>query len=208
MEIERHGRWSDTAKVAAWAIVLGPATVVLHELGHLAVAAASGLPAQLHPVSVSGGWEQGEANGGLAALQSAAGPAVSVAIALLGALLYARDTRRLWALAAALAAVGRMLVTTLYLGVRLQLAVTGQAYEGSPNFDEHNVATGLGMPPPLIALCATAFLFGIVYWLLRVTPRGRRILFSLALVGGLAVGLALWTMVAPEVLLSLPGSAG
>lgn len=193
--------------MAAWGALMGPLTIILHETGHFLVALSSGLAAELHPMSVSGGAEPGAGSAFLVGLQSAAGPLATIAMSLAGARLYASDPSRLWALAAAVAAVSRLFVTTAYLAVRIGLAAAGRTYGGNPNFDEANVAVAIGLPVPLLALVGTSFLFGLLYWLLRHIPKGRRLPFGLALVAGISLGIGAWAGLAPAVLLAVPGSA-
>ncbi len=140
--------WGETGRVFLFALVLTPITILIHELGHFAVPMLFDLPAQLHPTTVSGGAEPGSgAPSWMVAAQAGGGPLVTVLIALAGGFLFGRDHRRLWALAAAVAAASRILVTTGYLAVRLLLVVLGAKYGGTPNFDEHNIAAALGFPP-------------------------------------------------------------
>jgi hypothetical protein len=207
MSGDSAGRWSQAAKLAGWALLMAPLTILLHELGHFAVAAGTGWPAQLRPMSVSGGAEGGQLGPGLVALQAGAGLIVTVIVTLVAGLLYRGDRDRLWALAIAIAAVSRMFVTTSYLTVRAVLWVTGQPFGGKPNFDEHNVAVALGLPPVLLALVTTIFLFAVVYWLMRAVPRGRRLLFAIALVAGTALGTMAWGSLMPPVLLSVGSGA-
>jgi hypothetical protein len=188
-----------------WAVLLTPLTILVHELGHLAVAYLTGLPAELHPTAVSGGADYRNTSHPMMGLQAGAGPLVTIVMGLIAARLFARDRSRLWALAFAVAAVSRMVVTTGYLGVRLFKFVLGQPFTNNPNFDEHHVGTAAGIPPILVSAVASAFLFALLYWLLRRVPRGRRILFIIAVTVGIVAGSALWSLLMPPVLLSVPG---
>jgi len=48
-------RWSVAVKLALMAALFTPVTIMIHEFGHLMIPLVFGLPAELHPVSVSGG---------------------------------------------------------------------------------------------------------------------------------------------------------
>jgi cytochrome bd-type quinol oxidase subunit 2 len=200
---DTNGRWADAAKLAGWTALLTPLTILVHELGHFSIGLTTGLPLELHPTSVSGGAEAGAAADWLVALQAGAGPLMTLAMSLLFAALYSRDRSRLWALAAAVAAASRLLVTTAFLGLRLFLLLLGRPYRATPNFDEHNAARALGLPPLLMAIAATAFLVALYVWLLRRMPQGRRFPFVIALIAGVVVGGAAWTSLPPPVLVSV-----
>src|SRR3982750_2967167 len=122
--------WGDVGKLALLAFVFTPVTIQLHEFGHLIVPLLAGLPAELHPGSISGGAELGAQPAWLVALQAGGGPLVTVLMGVTGATLYARDRNRLWALAFAAAAINRLLVATAWLGIRLFLLVIGKPYRG------------------------------------------------------------------------------
>lgn len=199
----KNGRWGDAARLAAWTALMIPLTILVHELGHFSVGLTTGLPLELHPTSVSGGAEPGAAADWLVAPQAGGGPLMTVAMSLVFAALYRRDPRRLWALAAAVAAASRLLVTTAYLGLRLFLLVLGRPYRATPNFDEHNVARALGLPPVLMAAAATLFLIALYVWLLRQVPRDRRFPFVAASIAGVALGAVAWTALPPPLLLSV-----
>ena len=205
MSTTAGGRWSQAGRLALLALVLTPLTILIHELGHFAVAWASGLPAALHPTSVSGGAAPGSAQPGwMIALQAGGGPLVTIAMSLAGALLYRRDPSRLWALAFSIAAASRFGVTTAYLGVRGLLGVLGRPFGGRPNFDEHNVSAALGVPTEPLAIMASLYLAGLLYWLLKRAGRGRRIVFVLAVAAAIVIGNIVWVTFPPPVLATLP----
>ncbi|HEY5721854.1 MAG TPA: hypothetical protein VIT45_05985 [Allosphingosinicella sp.] len=194
----------DAAVLGLLAFAFTPVTILLHELGHLAIAFASGLPAELHPASVSGGAHVGSGQpSALIALQAAGGPLVTVAMSLAAGLLYVRNPGRRWALAFAVAAASRLFVAAAWLVLRLVLLVLGRPYGGTPNFDEHNAARALGWPPEIAAMAATLFAVGLVAWLARHLTRGRRIAALAAMAAGIVAANVLWPMVAPGVLLRL-----
>lgn len=205
MRTEHPGHWADAARLAAFALLLTPVTIFIHELGHLSVPLALGLSAELHPTTVVGGAELGESPGWMVAAQSGAGPVVTIVTALAAAFLFARRGHPLWALAAAAAAAHRFVVTTGYLLVRLFLLLIDRPYGGTPNFDEHNVADALGWPPAVLAAAGTAFMIGLLVWLMRRVPKGRRLPYFLALTTGIVAGNLLWVAVAPVPLFTING---
>lgn len=200
----RRERWTSAGKLFLLALLFTAITTLLHELGHFAVPLAFDLPAELRPTSVSGGAEPDSgAPGWMIGAQAAGGPLVTIVMGLIGGALFARDPRRLWALAFAAAAVSRLFVTTGYLGIRLLFAIQGRQFGGTPNFDEHHIATALGVSPLIVSVVATAFLVAVLVWLFRNVGRGSRILFFVALVAGILIGSVAWAALAPPVLASI-----
>ncbi|HEX8240299.1 MAG TPA: hypothetical protein VF574_11220 [Allosphingosinicella sp.] len=197
-----NGRWAGSAKLALICLALTPVTIVIHELGHFTVALLSGLPAELHATSVSGGASPGSgAPASLVAMQAGAGPMLTILMSLAGALLYRRG-RSLWALAFAFAAASRLIVPTAYLAIRLLFIVLGRPFGGRPVFDEYLLARALGILPELAALAATLFLATFLGWLLRRPEPGRRLLYLLALTAAAFAGNLLWPALAPGTLAS------
>ncbi len=199
MLFERNGRWREAAKLALLSFLITPLTILIHELGHFAVPVCFDLPAKLHPTRVSGGAVLGEAPSWMAALQAGGGPLATFAMGLAAAYLYDRR-RRLWALAFAVAAVSRFVVTTAYLGLRLVLFALGRPFPGNPNFDEHNFARAVGIGTELAALGATLFLACLLVWLMRRVEHGRRMLFMLAMAIPIVIANIAWARFAPPVL--------
>jgi uncharacterized membrane protein YfcA len=199
------GDWIRSAKLALLSFLILPLTVLIHELGHFSIAVLSGLPAQLHASSVSGGAELGRAPAWMVACQVGAGPLATLLMSIGGAILYGRDPARHWALALALSAASRFLMPTAYLGARFLFLIEGRNYTGRPVFDEHDFAVAVGLPAPIVAAAATSFLFGLTYWLLRRTDRKRRLPFALALIVGIGAGSLFWPAIAPPLLASYPG---
>jgi hypothetical protein len=198
--LKNGGAWNDAAKLALLTLFATPLTILVHELGHFLVPLLSGLPAQLQPTTVSGGALLGRAPSWLVALQAGGGPLVTLIMGVVGALLFSRDPRRLWALAFAFAAVSRFIVTAAWLGLRLILALLGQPYQGQPNFDEYILAGALGLPALVTSLTATFILGVMLYWLLGAAPSGRRLLYLVAMTVAAVVGNILWPLLAPAVL--------
>jgi hypothetical protein len=198
---ESRERWRNSGKLFLLSLLFTPVTILIHELGHFAVPLIFDLPAQLRPTTVSGGAGLGSGHPPwMVAAQAGGGPLLTVAMGLSGGWLFMRERRRLWALAFAVAAVSRLLVTTGYLGVRLFFAVQGRAFPGAPNFDEHNVAMALEFPPVAAAGVATAFLALVLYWLFRRVEWGSRLPFAAALTLAIGIGNVAWPAFAPSVL--------
>lgn len=197
--------WLESAKLAALSFLLLPLAVFLHELGHFSIAILSGLPAQLHATSVSGGAELNAAPDWLVACQTAAGPLASLMMSIGGTILYSRDADRRWALALALGAASRFLMPAAYLGARLLFLVQGRVYAAQPVFDEHDFAAAVGLPPPVVTAAATLVLLGVIYWSFRQTERGRRIPYAVALLLGISAAYISLVAIAPPILASYPG---
>jgi hypothetical protein len=198
---ERRRSFRDAGKLFLFSLLLTPVTILIHELGHFAVPLLFDLPAQLHPTTVSGGARPGSGNPGwMVAAQAGGGPLLTVTMGLIGYWLFVRDGRRLWALAFAAAAVSRLLVTTGYLAVRLLFAIQGRMFNGTPNFDEYNVAEALGFSPVVASLVATGFLAFLLFRLFRRVERGSRLLFAAALTLAIGIGNFAWPALAPSVL--------
>jgi hypothetical protein len=196
--------WAEAGRLFLLALILTPVTIVIHEFGHLAIPAFFDLPAQLHATSVSGGAAPGSGNPSwMVAAQAGAGPLLTVLTALAGSYMFSRDRRKLWALAAAVAAVSRMLVTTGYLAIRLVLAVLGVKFGGTPNFDEHHVAVALGFSSVITSMAATGFLALILFWTFRCVERSSRIGFALTLTAAIGLGNVAWPALAPPALASI-----
>ena len=197
-------RWSDAGKLALLCLVLTPVTIVIHELGHFLPAIFSGLPATLYPTRVSGGAALGStAPSWMIALQAGGGPLLTLAMSLWGAVLYKRR-KRLWALALALAAASRFLVTSVYLMMRLVMLALGRPFGGKPVFDEYNLGRALGITPEYVAIAATVFLLGFLWWLLRRIDRRRRLVYLLAAAAAIVAGNWLWATYGPPVLATVP----
>jgi hypothetical protein len=202
---ESSNRWMAAATLALLSFIFMPVTVIVHELAHFTMALAFRLPAAMHPGSTSGGAELGNAPGWMVALQTGAGIAISLLIGLAGSAAYARDPRRLWALALAAGALSRFVMDVGYVGARMLFLIEGRPYTSQPVFDEYEFAASLGLPPLLVTSVAMLCLFGLVWWLVRRTERRSRLLFAIAAIAGVAAGANLWFALAPPVLLASGG---
>ncbi len=198
---ESRERWRDAGKLFLLSLLFTPVTILIHELGHFAIPLIFDLPAQLRPTTVSGGAGLGSGHPAwMVAAQAGGGPSLTVAMGLAGGWLFIRDRRRLWALAFAVAAVSRLVVTTGYLAVRLFFAVQGRTFPGAPNFDEHNIARALEFSPVTASIVATGFMVLVLFWLFRRVERGSRLPFAAALALAIGIGNVAWPALAPSVL--------
>jgi hypothetical protein len=198
---EGRERWRHSGKLFLLALLFTPVTILIHELGHFAIPTIFDLPAQLRPTAVSGGAGLGSGHPPwMVAAQAGGGPFLTVAMGLAGGWVFFRDRHRLWALAFAVAAVSRLLVTTGYLAVRLLFAVQGRTFSGAPNFDEHNIARALEFSPVTASIAATCFLALLLFWLFRRVERGSRLPFAAALTLAIGIGNVAWPAFAPSVL--------
>lgn len=185
--------------LALFAFLLTPLAILLHELGHFVVPLALGLPAQLHPTHVSGGAEGGPGlPAWIMALQAGGGLLVTLVLCAVGTRLYLRDRSRLWALALAVAAASRLIVSAGYLAIRLFLLVIGRPYGGHPNFDEHVFARAAGVSPDLAAVAATLVLGSVLHLSLRDVGWARRFLYLAALVAAILLANLVWVALAPS----------
>lgn len=184
--------WARAAKLTAWAAVLAPLGVLLHELGHWVAAQALGYSgAALLTASVSGGAKLGEAPGWMVAVEALGGPAVTVVLIMIALQALRRSQPPLWAIALGATAPLRFLVVGVHLVVKIGMLAMGQQL-GTPNFDEYNAAAGLGWPPEPLYAAVLALLIYAWVKVVRHALRGWRWIGLLALVAGSAVGLALW----------------
>ncbi len=186
-------------KVALWALILAPASMLLHELAHLAAGLAMGYPVQLNLASVSGGPSLGLSPNMDVALQASAGPAITLMVLLVALVFLKRRPSADWAFALAIVAPARSMVGLVFLYYGLQARLAGQVFRGQPNFDEFNAATALGVAPTAVVAVQTAMI-AIAYYYAISRRRQKLLDVGLALVGGIA-GMALWmTLIGPALL--------
>ena len=181
---------TDAVRLFLWAALLAPAGVLLHELGHFVAARALGFEAaRISATSVLHGASIGPSPHWMVALQSGAGPAVTLVLLAIAAWRLRRGPAN-WAVALAATAPLRFAVDIVYLYFRLMAAL-----QGSPpmnlDFDEYELARALELPPEPIALLAALVLVCTAIWIWREIGRGRRLLL-LPLACGAFVGLWLW----------------
>lgn len=178
---------------ATWSLILAPATIVLHEIGHLIVARAVGFPnPTLHFDSVDPGTAAGlpVAASGLAAL---AGPVASAALAL-GACtwIFWRDATP-WAAAVAVTAASRFVVGVPYTIVNVGVRLIGLRL-APPEFDENKAGAALAWSGDAI-LAGTSLVLAIVVWSVgRRLRHGNRVAAWAGLLIGTTLGWAIWML--------------
>ena len=192
---------SDDLKTLGWAALMAPLCVVLHELGHYAIAVADGIPVSFNPASVTGLPGSESMTPSVPGLGAAMGPIVTLVLTF-GAVLLLR--RRIGPpkplLAVALTAPARMIVLYAFLGFTLVRAISGKP-PSRPNFDEYNALVQLGVPPVPV-LVVIAVLLPLAWGLaIRTVPEGKRLRATVLMVLGAAIGLALWMKVVGPALL-------
>lgn len=194
--------------------VSGPVGILLHELGHFAVAAFYGFPeAKLSFASVSyhdserfwqtlsdGERPAAEAIYPLqnAGLLAAAGPAVT-ALLIVSSVLLLSTRKPTDAVAAFLAGFALMAGVRSFTGVYYVLYVRPNYPNARPNFDEINIARAFDIPVDWIAWSSSALV--VLAWIVvipRLTPD--RWLKIPAVVVGTILGIFLWAQIGPFVL--------
>lgn len=194
-------RWSYAAGLGLWAMLLAPLAIFFHELGHFLVGSALGVEGLiLRPTSVGTPPGGAEAEAWIVGAQAAAGPIVTIALALIAALFLRRQDDNRWAIALAAAAPLRLFIAPVYLGLQLMVAF-GWITGGRPNFDEYNVARALAIP--LIPILVVESLLLVVMFALawRAIPRGRRMAGLILFAAGSTAGIMLWSGVIGPLLL-------
>lgn len=195
-----HG-WRSGMRWAAAAALAAPVTVLLHEIGHFLAGLAMGFPdLVLHYGSVSDTAAESGMPQWQLGIQSAAGPIVTILLALVCCVYVARRGPDRWAIATGIVAPIRFLIGVVYIGYALLVWWRGGRMEGS-NFDEHNVAVASGLPLMLILAMEIVFLLSVWVYLFRAI-RGVDWRVALASIGvGAVAGLLMWiTVLGPLVL--------
>lgn len=190
--------WGRLARLAGWAAVMTPLSVLLHEIGHYATARAYGYPARLDATSVAANLDRAPA--WMDASQAAAGPLVTLIVTIVAARLYVRRPSREWALSLAMAAPHRYFVVTGFLAIYSFIALIGRPFRGNPNFDEHHAATSLGLRIVPVAALISLLLIAYWIWLVRRIPRGRRFSSVAAIALGAVAGMTAWVILMPPLL--------
>jgi hypothetical protein len=169
----------------AAAAVAAPAAIIFHELGHLFVGRALGVPeVVLHFASVSDSAVEGEVTLFRQGLQDAAGPLVTLLIVLGCCVWIAQAGPSPLPVAGAFAAGIRSVVIGLaYLLTR----ILNPGAEG--NFDELNAAQNLGLPVEVIVAANVLLLLAAWVFVIRRIPTARRVRTLLAIGFGTVAGL-------------------
>ena len=182
---------SRTARWGVWCLLFVPATIVAHELGHLAAAAALGFPdVALHFSSISHGDVAGKPpwTSGVVGL---AGPVVTVIITLFACAWIALRGGARWTFALAASAASRFIVGVPYTIVSIALLLWNRRLV-PPEFDEHKAASALGWSGDVVLGCTALVLIATLVWIGYRLPRGERMAAWPGLLAGTALGWALW----------------
>lgn len=191
----------DHLRLAGWTVLIGPTTVLAHEVAHWIVGLALGYDVTLGAASVTGGPRLGISPGHHVALQAGAGPTVSAALTLFAIMRLQRTRTAGWALALAALAPLRFLVALAALVTDMVVAVVGGT-RGWPNFDEANLAAALGLPGPPLFIAVTALLFWAWHRVWTHLP-GRRWPSLAVLITAAAFGLILWLLFLGPIVVAL-----
>lgn len=184
---------------AAWPLVVSPAMILLHELGHLLAGFVLGFPdPTLHFSSVSHGdisrrpdWQFG--------IFGLAGPVVSAVFVVSGIGLSLRYPRMRLGYALAVTAVSRFFVGVPYTVANLIVLASGRRLQ-PPAFDEYKAGEALGWSGNLTLGVTAAMVFAVFIWLIFALPKGERAAAWPGLVLGTAAGWALWFGLGPLLL--------
>lgn len=202
---------------AVWLLaagISGPVGIILHELGHFAVAAVSGFPdAKFSFASVSyrdserfwqtlAGGERMAADAiypiHRAGLLAAAGPAVT-ALLIISSVLILATRKPSDAVAAFLAGLALMAGVRSFTGVYYVLIVRPKYPDARPFFDEINIARAFDIPVDWIAWPSAGLV--VVAWIFvvpKLTPH--RWLKIPAVVVGPILGILVWATIGPFIL--------
>jgi hypothetical protein len=173
---------------------MAPATILLHELGHWAAAHVVGYPS---PVLHFSGVDPGPtadvplAASGLVALT---GPIVSAVLALVGCVGVRSQGRPVWAAALAVTAASRFAVGVPYTLVNLWVRTQGNRLT-PPAFDEYKAGTALGWSGDALLGATTLLCTLVVWWVGRHLRHGERTARWVGLLGGTALGWAMWMQI-------------
>lgn len=202
---------------AVWLVaagISGPVGILLHELGHFAVAVVSGFSdVKLSFASVSyhdserfwrilAGGERLAADAIFplerAGLLAAAGPAVTTLLIVFSVLILSRRTPS-DAVAAFLAGLAIMAGVRSFTGLYYIFFVRSKYPDARPNFDEINIARAFDIPVDWIVWPSAALVvFAWIVVVPRLTP-DRWVKFP-AVVLGPVLGIMLWAQIGPFLL--------
>jgi hypothetical protein len=183
-----------------WSAVLAPVTIVAHECAHLVVARLVGFATPtLHFSSVDPGPGAGlpPSAGGLVSL---AGPVASAIMAVVACVFLARRGARPWSAALAVTAASRFVVSVPYT-IGTVVATLFGLQLAPPVFDEYQAGTALQVSGNGLLALTTVLLLGVVWCVGRSLPRADRRVTWAALIGGTALGWAVWMLALGPVLL-------
>jgi len=149
---------------AACGALIAPATIVLHELGHLLAGLALGTPdIALHYGSVSDSAEESGFPAFRVGLQALAGPAVTLFLMAACMVALRKHPDHPLFFTALFAAPIRFAVGAAYLYFAASAALQGIP-PGQPNFDEFKAAEMLGFPVVPLLIAELALTFALWSW--------------------------------------------
>jgi hypothetical protein len=195
----------DMAAVSGCAAIFAPLSILAHEAGHYISGLSMGYPVAMEVASVSGGAVLGIDPNRDVALQAAAGPVVTLIIALFALAILRQQPLRRWAFAMAIVVPTRAMVGVVFLYYHVKARLSGEVFQGKPNFDEFNAATALGWSPVLLLSIQTALLILYYVYVIHRYPSGQRIWGSLAALCGGIAGISVWMIVVGPAALGLIG---
>jgi hypothetical protein len=183
----------------AWPLILAPATILLHELGHLLAAIALGFPEPaLHFSSISHG-DVGDRPGWQSGVVGLAGPFVTAVLVFIGIVWGVRHPRMRFGYGLAIAAVSRFFVGVPYTIANLIAHASGRTLD-PPAFDEYKAGEALNWSGDLTLGVTAAAVFVVLFWLQFSLARGDKAAAWPGLIVGTIGGWALWFGVAPLIL--------
>lgn len=191
--------------IASWAAIFAPLSIFVHELAHYVAGRAMGYPVVMNVASVAGGAELGVDPNYEVAVQAAAGPLMTLILAFSALFFLRRQPMPRWAFAMAIVVPTRTMVGVVFLYYHVKARLSGEVFQGKPNFDEFNAATALGWSPVLLLSIQTALLILYYVYVIHRYPSGQRIWGSLAALCGGVAGIAVWMMVVGPAALGLIG---
>ncbi len=194
---------AELLSLAGWGALLAPVGIILHEMGHLLVGLSLGFPVQMHVGSVSGGPAIGTATNLNVAMAAAAGPLVTIALMAIAIWGLIRRPGSRWAFALAITAPIRFIVGGTYLFWVGKAWFEEATFQGTPNFDEYNVALALGLSPVWVVAVQTVGLFAYWFWVsIQPRPVARIASVGFVLIGAV-IGIVLWMSLIGPAILSL-----
>lgn len=194
--VERAGRswFARAAPWGAWCVVLAPLAIVLHEVGHYAVAAWVGSENPVLHYSWTDPGNLPAKSPSTDGVIGLAGPAVTIILALSAcAWILLRGPAR-WAFALAIGAVSRFVVGVPYTLLNIVMRLAGRRL-GAPAFDEYKAGTSLGWSGDALLASTVLVLAGVLVFVGRELPRGERSTAWWGLVIGTILGWACWMLI-------------
>jgi hypothetical protein len=177
---------------AAWGTLVAPATIVLHELGHLLAGLGLGTPdIALHYGSVSDSAAESGFPAFRVGLQALAGPVVTLLLMAACMVALRKHPDHPLFFTALFAAPIRFAVGAVYLYFAASAALQGIA-PGQPNFDEFNAAQMLGFPVVPLLIAELAVTFALWTWAVRRLASAIRLPALTGTLIAIVTGIGVW----------------